>query len=318
MGEWEGSGRTRGTGNLWTFGENMLCHRWQESVNWSMTCAGPGDDTHHEQKVTGPPEPVYFVALPEWPYFHQVKRKSDYGGRGRGRRTLIFIEHLLCPECFAQSWLWINNKSVHDSSGRQFALDSAGQLFCPTPASAESWAGWGLINIINQLIGEAPWFSPTWSLFIQWKQSPLHGHFWSVFLHHDCYHPRAPIKSRDQTSSTNVAGVGTQGREEFPAIFCNIPQPEKSNFVHQLHNHLSQKRSTAREGPCWDSLCFAQGEPGRTRSSVSRMARHTTAAPRGPQAQRDIQGPPLAWNDSSIFWDKEEVWMGEEWGETWQ
>lgn len=132
MGEWEGSGRTRGTGNLWTFGENMLCHSWQESVNWSMTCAGPGDDTHHEQKVTGPPEPVYFIALPEWPYFHQMKRKSDYRGRGRGRRTLIFIEHLSCPECFAQSWLWIDQPSPYSKPCGLHGIDTTLHSKCET------------------------------------------------------------------------------------------------------------------------------------------------------------------------------------------
>ena len=59
-------------------------------------------------------------------------------------------------------------------------------------------------------------------------------------------------------------------------------QPEKPNFVHQTHNHLSQKWNMVREGPCWDSLCFTWGEPGRTKN-VSRTARHTRAAPCGPQ-----------------------------------
>ena len=89
-------------------------------------------------------------------------------------------------------------------------------------------------------------------------------------------------------------------------------QSEKSNFVHQTHNHLSQKWDMVREGPCWDSLCFTWGEPGRTKN-VSRTARHTRAAPCGPQTKRHL-GSPLAWNDSSIFWHKEKLWVREEWG----
>lgn len=57
-----------------------------KSISQSMTCAGQRDDIHKEQKAIGPPEMAKCVALPEWPYLYQVKRESNDGDKGKGKK----------------------------------------------------------------------------------------------------------------------------------------------------------------------------------------------------------------------------------------
>ena len=77
------------------------------------------------------------------------------------------------------------------------------QCSCPkNPRDGGAW--WAAVYRVAQ--------SRTW---LKWLSS-------SSSLCHDCYHPLVPTKSHDQTSSTNVVGVETQGRGKFVVIFCSF------------------------------------------------------------------------------------------------